>query len=370
MLSKIAFLLCVASIAFAIPRKSFICYLHTYTRHHSLRLAMLLCFLRVSSVEKTRSLKWSYLSYIVRSLLGPYVPEGSSDNASICLLPPVSQDTRRCRGFFPRWTYETTTKSCTGFLYGGCGGTENLFETEFACLAKCNKEGKLFHIDAWRFVEMKTLILGLEKLIKQSDPTSQCMQPKAEGLCRAVIPSFFFDVQTGKCTLFDFSGCYGNDNRFASGEECEQACYHYPTNWQYSGNPPSTSNSSTVAVSGKLCMLSFRCWTHLHGWFNWNSWHYFTLLFSFHAVGLILGSVNEDVQEEMQDFCSLPVLNPGPKRCKINSQGRWTYNSKTGRCDMFEYIACSSVDPPNLFLSEFACLAKCNKKGTRLVLQF
>ena len=34
------------------------------------------------------------------------------------------------------------TETCITYLYGGCGGTENLFQTELACLAKCNKPGK------------------------------------------------------------------------------------------------------------------------------------------------------------------------------------------------------------------------------------
>lgn len=242
----------------------------------------------------------------------PNVPEGSENDVSICSLPPVSQGTKKCRGFFPRWTYDAKTKSCTGFLYGGCGGTENLFQTEFACLARCNKQ-------------------GLEKLIKRSNPKSRCMQPKAEGLCRAVIPSFFFDVQTGKCTLFDFSGCHGNDNRFATEEECEQACYHYPTYWQDTRNPPSTFNPTGVTT---------------------------------------LGSDHGDVHQETLDVCSLRTVNPGPKRCKINTQGRWTYNSKTGRCDHFDYIPCSSVDPPNLFLNEFACLARCNEQGLKKLIDY
>lgn len=84
--------------------------------------------------------------------------------------------------------------------------------------------------------------------------------------------------------------------------------------------------------------------------------------------GLILGSDHRDVHQETLDVCSLRTVNPGPKRCKINTQGRWTYNSKTGRCDHFEYIPCSSVDPPNLFLNEFACLARCNEQGRPLKL--
>lgn len=94
------------------------------------------------------------------------------------------------------------------------------------------------------------MIKGLQKLISKSDLTAPCMQPKAEGLCRAVIPSFYFDVQTGKCTMFDYSGCHGNSNRFATEEECEQECYDFPNFWQNSGIANSSVGLALSSSSG------------------------------------------------------------------------------------------------------------------------
>ncbi|XP_046635247.1 actinia tenebrosa protease inhibitors-like [Daphnia pulicaria] len=240
---------------------------------------------------------------IVFAIPYPATKRENNEEVDICALPPVNPGSKACRGFFRRWTYDIKTETCAIYIYGGCGGTENLFHTEFSCLAKCNKP-------------------GLQKLISKSDLTAPCMQPKAEGLCRAVIPSFYFDVQTGKCTMFDYSGCHGNSNRFATEEECEQECYDFPNFWQNSG----IANSS---------------------------------------VGLALSSSSDSQAnaEDEVDVCSLRVVNPGPKRCKINTQRRWTYSAKTKACEIFEYIPCTSKDPPNLFFNEYACLASCNQQG-------
>jgi hypothetical protein len=46
----------------------------------------------------------------------------------------------------------------------------------------------------------------------------------APGPCNAYVPSYWFDAQTGVCIPFVYGGCSGNDNRFATIEECYAAC--------------------------------------------------------------------------------------------------------------------------------------------------
>ena len=68
----------------------------------------------------------------------------SVDDVDICTLPPInhhSTNKRRCSGFIPRWYYDAQSNSCKKFFWDGCWGTRNLFRNEFACLARCNKQG-------------------------------------------------------------------------------------------------------------------------------------------------------------------------------------------------------------------------------------
>lgn len=51
-----------------------------------------------------------------------------------------------------------------------------------------------------------------------------CSLPQAPGGCRGYQPSFWHDPKTGLCEPFNYSGCDGNANRFATQAECIAAC--------------------------------------------------------------------------------------------------------------------------------------------------
>ncbi|KAL3195687.1 hypothetical protein MRX96_001809 [Rhipicephalus microplus] len=44
-----------------------------------------------------------------------------------------------CQAYMPRFFYNTLTKTCEQFVYGGCGGNANNFPTFDACEKKCKK---------------------------------------------------------------------------------------------------------------------------------------------------------------------------------------------------------------------------------------
>ena len=56
------------------------------------------------------------------------------------------------------------------------------------------------------------------------DPDTFCRLPYATGPCRGYDPSYWFDASTGVCMPFIYGGCEGNDNRFATVEDCYEAC--------------------------------------------------------------------------------------------------------------------------------------------------
>lgn len=53
-------------------------------------------------------------------------------NGTFCTQEP---ETGNCRGMFPSWYYSPDDNSCDQFIYGGCGGNANRFETGEACAA-------------------------------------------------------------------------------------------------------------------------------------------------------------------------------------------------------------------------------------------
>ncbi|GAB4822311.1 hypothetical protein N2152v2_009357 [Parachlorella kessleri] len=57
-------------------------------------------------------------------------------SSSFCTLPPF---TGPCRGAIPSWYYNSATKTCMPFLYGGCQANANNFETSPQCEAAAAK---------------------------------------------------------------------------------------------------------------------------------------------------------------------------------------------------------------------------------------
>ena len=52
----------------------------------------------------------------------------------------------------------------------------------------------------------------------------RCSQPVLSGQCRASIPRFYYDQSLGQCQPFLYGGCGGNDNNFATMDQCRRQC--------------------------------------------------------------------------------------------------------------------------------------------------
>ncbi len=111
----------------------------------------------------------------------------------------LNVDAGLCRGYFEKFYYDKTAKTCKEFIYGGCGGNLNNFES----LEECNSEC----------------------LTKQdTQKVDLCTLPAQTGKCRAMIERYFFDSETKKCQMFVYGGCEGNANNFESLAECQSSC--------------------------------------------------------------------------------------------------------------------------------------------------
>ncbi|VDM01509.1 unnamed protein product [Schistocephalus solidus] len=111
-------------------------------------------------------------------------------------------ETGRCRGFFPSFAYVPEMGRCIKFVYGGCGGNHNRFQSLDQCERACadRSEGPSPARDR------------------------RCLLPIETGNCLAYFPHYAFDRKLKKCVRFIYGGCGGNANKFSSMRECRSVC--------------------------------------------------------------------------------------------------------------------------------------------------
>jgi len=68
---------------------------------------------------------------IITSLIYSISPKDISDK---CYLP---KKTGPCKAYFVRYYYNYNTNKCEKFVYGGCQGNENNFESLRECIDEC-----------------------------------------------------------------------------------------------------------------------------------------------------------------------------------------------------------------------------------------
>lgn len=51
-----------------------------------------------------------------------------------------------------------------------------------------------------------------------------CSLTKVIGRCRAMIPKFWYNKETGKCERFNYGGCGANMNNFDTAQDCQNKC--------------------------------------------------------------------------------------------------------------------------------------------------
>ena len=99
--------------------------------------------------------------------------------------------------FMPKFTYDANQGLCKPFVYGGCGGSENLFDNELECLKTCDMD---YNDDTPSTVEA----CGLDILA---------------GPCRMSKPMFAFNKETKRCEKFFYGGKFfptSSSNKFPS----------------------------------------------------------------------------------------------------------------------------------------------------------
>ncbi|XP_053405367.1 actinia tenebrosa protease inhibitors-like isoform X2 [Mercenaria mercenaria] len=237
-------------------------------------------------------------------------------NNAVCELPkkisghcnlPSAQGP--CNGHFQRFFFNIQTCQCEEFIYGGCGGNENRYETLQECRAVCGS----------------------------SIMCPVCNLPSVKGPCEEKLDRWYFDVAECKCKKFRYGGCGGNMNRFLSRKDCEGSCGTFPC--PVCSEPMKVGPCKMAIDRFFYDPLANKCKE-----FTW---------------GGCLPNGNNFRNKRLcnnvcKNFvCSLPA-KAGPCEAAIE---RYYYDAATGKCQMFLWGGCDSNG--NNFRSLKACKRNC-----------
>ncbi|XP_011689368.1 PREDICTED: papilin isoform X5 [Wasmannia auropunctata] len=139
-------------------------------------------------------------------------PPIGEPKSTICLAPVESGD---CNDSITAYYYDAQRQTCQAFIYGGCGGNANRFQTEEQCERLCGK----FH------------------------GQDMCNLAVDSGPCRGAFHKYYYESGLRACREFIYGGCDGNANRFSTISECESICIHHEEPVS-PGNDTSVSNLS------------------------------------------------------------------------------------------------------------------------------
>ncbi|VDK32372.1 unnamed protein product [Taenia asiatica] len=129
-----------------------------------------------------------------------------------CQLPI---DSGQCFDRLEKYGYDSRTGRCEKFLYTGCLGNENRFDT----LEKCERECGA----AQNRCKLVFPVTALNKAPKNAVP-DKCFLPLITGTCGNTHTRFGFYPPTQRCEEYNYSGCGGNENRFETRLDCETVC--------------------------------------------------------------------------------------------------------------------------------------------------
>ncbi|UYV74611.1 PAPLN [Cordylochernes scorpioides] len=146
----------------------------------------------------------------------------------VCQEP---EDPGPCLGQLPQWFYDSAQRQCRTFLYGGCEGNSNRFETRQDCEQRCirpekSKRKKEEHLGniVVRAIELVPCRDSYTRLMFLPRGAGVCREPVALGSCLQPQSRWYYDPALLRCRTFTYSGCGGNKNRFKTFETCMRFC--------------------------------------------------------------------------------------------------------------------------------------------------
>ncbi|KAK3700036.1 hypothetical protein RRG08_052492 [Elysia crispata] len=166
------------------------------------------------------------------------------DQPAVCRSPAI---TGLCKAAFRRYFYDSGSGKCRLFIYGGCGGNGNNFESLAECRAVCtcsqprysggsgcvtrSRRQYFYNTDTGSCARLRysgcagnSNRFRTASQCRSACALAKCFLPKETGLCKAAFQRYYYDSDTGRCQKFVWGGCGGNSNNFRSKSTCQSQC--------------------------------------------------------------------------------------------------------------------------------------------------
>ncbi|XP_062816831.1 actinia tenebrosa protease inhibitors isoform X1 [Anolis carolinensis] len=141
----------------------------------------------------------------------------------VCRLPPSKGP---CNNRLTRYYYNHHHKKCETFVYGGCMGNGNLFQTSDSCKKWCKVSKEVLPTPSTRPEEETTTAPSVKEVpvSGRENLPSICKLPPEQGKCQARHTRYYYNMEKHACEKFIYTGCLGNANRFLTATKCNQKC--------------------------------------------------------------------------------------------------------------------------------------------------
>ncbi|VDL66548.1 unnamed protein product, partial [Nippostrongylus brasiliensis] len=116
-----------------------------------------------------------------------------------------------CGTYSNRWWFNAKTGNCEEFIYSGCQGNANNFETYKECQDYCR--------DARSEPQC---IQGTA--MTDSNAYTCSLSYKSGASCGPAVTRWYYDSTSRTCQTYSFNGCDGNSNNFATQQDCKDYC--------------------------------------------------------------------------------------------------------------------------------------------------
>ncbi|XP_059146257.1 carboxypeptidase inhibitor SmCI-like [Physella acuta] len=245
----------------------------------------------------------------------------------------------QCRAMLSRYYYDVKAKACYNFMYGGCHGNQNNFETKDQCELTC----------------MGTSFSGLPQshiLSRPRNTSDMCYLEPVVGKCKATIERYYYDQKSKACNTFNYGGCEGNANNFETKQQCLHECTE--AGKRIVAKPcfqaPDTGDCKAAISRYYYDPATRKCATFLYGGCKGNNNNFQTID---QCENECLDDSAEPKDHDRPTYCQ-EEADAGPCRASIK---RFYYHPTSGRCIEFFYGGCQGNR--NNFETQEECALHC-----------